>query len=173
MKIFDYCPSCGSDGISFDGIKMFHCKDCNLTYFHNVAAAVAAVLEYDGRIVLARRNKEPRSGKLDLPGGFVDPNESAENAVKREIREELSIELKEVEYLASHPNLYEYKGVPYCTCDLFFYSNLSEPPKSFDKHEIEELVLLKPSKVQYDQLAFESIKACLGFFKKFKSCSDR
>ena len=166
MKIFDYCPSCGSNGIAFDKVKRFYCKDCNFTYFHNVAAAVAAVLEYDGRIVLVKRSREPRSGMLDLPGGFIDPNESAEDAIKREIKEELSIELKKVRYFASCPNFYEYKEVPYCTCDLFFYSRLDIPPESFEKNEIEELLLLKPSEVQYDQIAFESTKACLSFFEK-------
>ncbi|MFH1719444.1 MAG: NUDIX domain-containing protein [Planctomycetota bacterium] len=170
MKIFDYCPSCGSKGVSFDGVKRFYCKDCRFTYYHNVAAAVAVVLEYDGKIVLVRRSKEPRKGKLDLPGGFIDPNESAEDAVKREIKEELDIDVGTIRYLASCPNVYEYKRVPYCTCDLFFYSRLDAPPGSFDKSEIEELVLLKPSDVQRDQIAFESTKACLRLFKSSQAC---
>jgi len=165
MKIFEYCPSCGSNAIAFDSFKKFYCKECNFTYFHNVAAAAAAVLEYDGRIVLVMRSREPCHGKLDLPGGFIDPNESAEDALRREIKEELSIELGTVGYLTSCPNFYEYKGIPYCTCDLFFYSRLDARPETFDESEIKELILLKPSDVQYDKIAFESTKACLKFFK--------
>ena len=165
MKIFEYCPSCGSNGITFDSFKKFYCKKCNFIYFHNVAVAAGAVLEYDCRIVLVRRRREPGSGKLDLPGGFIDPNESAEGALKREVKEELSIELGTIRYLMSCPNFYEYKGVPYCTCDLFFYSRLDAAPESFDENEIRELVLLKPSDLQYGQIAFESVKACLKFFK--------
>jgi len=168
MKIFNHCPSCGSDAISFDGRKRFYCKDCRFTYFHNVAAAAAAVLEYDQRIVLVRRRREPCSGMLDLPGGFIDRNESAEDGIKREIREELGIELGTIRYLTSCSNVYEYKGVPYSTCDLFFHSRLEAPPASFDKSEIEELVLLKPSDIRDDQLAFESSKACLSLFKDSK-----
>jgi len=170
MKIFDYCPTCGSKDISFDGVKRLYCKDCRFTYYHNVAGAVAIVLECSGKIVLVRRSKEPGKGKLDLPGGFIDPNESAEDAVRREIKEELDIDVGSIRYLASSPNVYEYKGVPYSTCDLFFYSRLDAPPESFDKSEIEELVLLKPSDVQDDQIAFESTKACLGLFKSSQVC---
>jgi len=165
MKIFNYCPSCSSVAVSFDGLKRFCCKDCRFTYFHNVAAAAAAVLEYDESIVLVRRSREPCSGKLDLPGGFIDPNESGEDAIRREIKEELSIELGTIRYLTSQPNVYEYNGVTYFTCDLFFHSRLEAPPESFDKSEIEGLVLLKPSDIRYDQIAFESTKACLRFFK--------
>jgi len=165
MTIFNYCPSCGSDAVSFDGLKRFYCKGCGFTYFHNVAVAAAAVLEYDERIVLVRRGREPCSGMLDLPGGFIDPNESAEDGIKREIKEELGIELGTIRYLMSRPNVYEYKGVTYCTCDLFFDCRLEALPAGFDKSEIEELVLLKPSDISDDQIAFESTKACLRLLK--------
>jgi len=165
MKIFNYCPSCGSDAAAFDGFKMFCCKDCRFTYFHNVAAAAAAVLEYDESIVLVRRRRDPCSGKLDLPGGFIDPNESGEDAVRREIKEELSIELGTIRYLTSQPNVYEYKGVTYFTCDLFFHSRLEALPACFDKNEIEEWMLLKLSDIRYDQIAFESTKSCLRLLK--------
>ena len=78
MKIFNCCPACGSSDIVFDDDKKLICWQCAFTYYHNVAAAVAAILEYDNKIVLIKRAKEPGKGKLDLPGGFVDPKESAE-----------------------------------------------------------------------------------------------
>ena len=71
MKMFRFCPSCGSKGIFFDNIKEFKCNSCSFSYFHNVAAAAAAMLEYDGKILFIRRQREPRKGKLDLPGGFI------------------------------------------------------------------------------------------------------
>ena len=120
IKPFNYCPACGSGNISFADMKKVSCRDCSFTYYHNVAAAVAAILEYNDKVVLIRRAKDPGRGKLDLPGGFVDPKESAEEAVKREIKEELKIDVRGPKYLGSYPNVYKYEGVTYRTCDLFF-----------------------------------------------------
>jgi NAD+ diphosphatase len=163
-KPFNRCPNCGASDISFDGIKKLYCRACSFTFFQNAAAAVAAILEYGEQIVLIKRSKEPGKGKLDLPGGFVDPDESAEEAVRREIKEELDMDLGVLKYLGSHPNTYEYKGVMYKTCDLFFSSRIDTLPAVFDKTEIEELALKHPSEILDDQIAFESTKMWLRHF---------
>jgi len=166
MKIFEYCPSCGSRDIYFDNIKRFRCEACSFTYFHNVAAAAAAVLEYEGKIIAIKRGQEPKKGMLDLPGGFLDPKETAEDGLKREIREELNIEIGDLKYLGSYPNIYKYKGVLYHTCDLFFHSKINVLPADSDRTEIEELVLIDPKNIPVDHFAFESTKVGLKLFSK-------
>ena len=166
MKIFDYCPSCGSRDIHFYNMKEFRCETCSFTFFQNVAAAAAAILEYDGKIIAIKRGQEPQKGKLDLPGGFLDPKETAEDGLKREIKEELRIDLGELKYLGSYPNIYKYKGVLYHTCDLFFYSKIDTPPVDFNRNEIEELVLIDLKKILVDEFAFESTKVGLELFKQ-------
>lgn len=164
MKTFNYCPSCQSKDISFYDDKKFKCKVCSFTFFQNVATAVAAILEYDKKIILIKRSREPGKGKLDLPGGFVDPKENAEEAVKREINEELKININKLKYSGSFPNIYEYKDVLYHTCDLFFYSKIDALPIDFDRTEIEELILVAPSEIPLDKIAFESTKTFLKLF---------
>jgi NAD+ diphosphatase len=162
MKKFDYCPCCGSRDIIFDDVKKYQCRTCSFTFFQNVATAVAAVLEYHGKILLIKRGEEPRKGKLDFPGGFVDPKETAEDGLKREVKEELNINPGELKYLGSFPNIYEYKGVLYNTCDLFFYCPIDAIPAEFDKTEIAELVLVNPKEVPQEEFAFESTKKGLA-----------
>ena len=145
VKPFNCCPACGSSDIIFDDDKKLICRECSFTYYHNVAAAVGAILEYNGKVVLIKRAREPGKGKLDLPGGFIDPDESAEQAVVREVKEEINIDIKEPEYLGSYPNIYKYQDVLYHTCDLFFYCKIDVLPVEFSKTEVEELVLLSPS----------------------------
>ncbi len=164
--MFNYCPSCGSREIYFDNIKKFRCEACSFTFFQNVAAAAAAILEYDGKIIAIKRGQEPKKGMLDLPGGFLDPKETAEDGLKREIKEELNIELGELKYLGSYPNIYIYKGVLYHTCDLFFHSKINVLPEDFDQTEIEELVLIDPKEIPMDKFAFESTKAGVELFKQ-------
>ncbi len=169
IKPFNYCPACGSGDIFLGDMKKVGCRDCSFTYYHNVAAAVAAILECDKKVVLIQRAKEPGKGKLDLPGGFVDPKESAEEAVKREIKEELRIDLGEPGYLGSYPNIYKYEGVTYHTCDLFFYCKIDALPTDFDRMEIEELFLINPLEIPDDKIAFESVKMGLGIFQSSES----
>lgn len=169
MKLFNCCPACGSSDIVFDDNKKFSCRDCAFTYYHNVAAAVGAILEYDRKIVLIKRAKDPGKGKLDLPGGFVDPKESAEEAVIREIKEELKIDLNEPKYLGSYPNIYKYEDVLYHTCDLFFYCKIDTLAGDFNRAEIEELILMNPFEIPDDKIAFESVKRGLGIFKSSES----
>ena len=162
--MFKYCPSCGRADISFVGPKELRCQACSFTYFHNVAIGVAAILEFDGKMVLLRRNSEPGKGKLDLPGGFAEPQESAEEALKREVMEELKLELKAVRYLGSSPNIYEYKGVVYQTCDLFFHSKIDALPTDCDKEEVAELLLMPPAEIPCDEIAFQSTRMFLPRF---------
>ena len=169
-RTFNYCPSCGSRGIVFDGIKEFTCADCEFTYFHNVATAAGTILECGGKIVLIKRKQEPGKGLLDLPGGFVDPRETAEEAAKREIREEVRIDVDTLQYLGSCPNTYEFKGVCYHSCDLLFYSKIDAFPTEFDETEVAELVLRDPGEIQDDEIAFESIKMGLRLFRSLRSC---
>ena len=164
MKTFNYCPFCGEGDILFDGVKKINCKKCSFIFFQNIATAVAVILEYNKKILVTKRGEEPGKGKLDLPGGFVDPKESAEDAIKREIREELNIEIGDLQYLGSFPNIYEYKDVVYNVCDLFFFSRINTLPTDFDRVEIEELILVNPSEIPIDKFAFESTKMCLDQF---------
>ena len=173
-KLFDYCPSCGSKDMHFDGIKEFSCDVCSFTYYHNVAVGVGAILELGGKILLIERGKDPGKGKLDLPGGFVDPKESAEEALSREIREEVGIEINAamLKYFGSYPNVYEYEGVVYQTCDLFFYSRIDASPTDFDKREVQAVSLISPAEIPPDRIAFPSVRACLSRFLETRKRRD-
>jgi len=160
--------------VLFDGFKKFRCSACSFTYYHNVAAGVGAILECGEKILLIERGKDPGKGKLDLPGGFVDPEESAEEALLREIREEVGVGVNAamLKYFGSYPNAYEYKGVVYQTCDLFFYSRIDAHPTDFDRREVQAVSLVSPAEIPSDRIAFPSVRACLRRFLENRKRRD-
>ena len=177
---FNMCPECGSKNIEWRNGKKWLCPDCGFDLYCNVAAAVGIVL-YDDEynILFEVRAKEPRKGFLCLPGGFVDPDESTEDAVVRECREELGAEVHGSKFLCSFPNTYEYKNFVYKTCDIFFKTKLPAKYKNMDAfvktlhREESEVVRFEIRKVQNVDdvnalpLAFESAhKTLLKFLEE-------
>ena len=168
--ILKYCPACGSGSFSFDGEKLFTCGSCGFSYYINPASAVAAIIESpDGRIVLTRRKFEPRAGYLDLPGGFVDILESAEDAIRREIKEELGINIKSLSFIGTSPNEYIYNGLSYFTCDLGFICSSDELAEMKAADDVREVILLMPEEIDYSEIGFPSIKNLLSLYIKQKT----
>jgi NAD+ diphosphatase len=121
LNIFKYCPKCGSPGFAVSGDRSLKCHDCGFHFFVNSIAAVAAlVTDENGKLLLTSRGVEPHFGKLDLPGGFVDPEETAEQAVERELWEELGMKSKSIVYSGSSTNEYIFSGLSIFTLDLAF-----------------------------------------------------
>jgi len=97
------------------------CMACGFRLYFNPAVAVAVfVQDAAGRVLLIRRAKEPGAGKLAPPGGFIDVGERAEDAVHREVHEEVGLRLTDLRFLGSQPNEYLFGGVLYPVLDLFF-----------------------------------------------------
>ena len=162
-----YCPQCGKETLLWSEEKKWHCIKCSFVLYHNCAAAVAVVVLYKDEILFTRRSQYPAKGKLDLPGGFVDPKESAEYACYRELKEELNIEIdiQKLKFLMSLPNVYHYQGIDYNTLDLFFEYRLDEKiSMSLEKNEISEILWLKRENIDIKDIAFSSQQRFLQRF---------
>ncbi len=127
---FRYCPRCGRSTLQADGPKAVHCDHCGYRYFHNVAVAVSLLLQVDGQLLLTRRARDPAAGLLDFPGGFVDQEERLEEALRREVAEELglAVDPAALSYGGSGHNRYRFEEVTYLTADVFFSLELPERP---------------------------------------------
>lgn len=130
---FNFCPNCRSTNIknvlnpksTEENIstRKWVCPDCGFDLYCNIAAAVGLVLyDDDNNVLFEVRAKNPRKGFIVIPGGFVDADERAEDAVIREAREEVGLNISEedIKFLTTFPNTYEYKNITYKTCDMFF-----------------------------------------------------
>ena len=126
------------------------------------------IFNSNGEVLLETRAKEPKKGLLVFPGGFTDPNETAEEAAIRECREEIGVTPLNVKYLCSFPNNYEFKNHLYKTCDMFFTAEL---PKSYSfntqQSEVSALQWVKADSISLIEeipLAFDSAKKTLNFY---------
>ena len=172
---FALCPECGSKKIQFVQNKKWTCPDCGFDLYCNVAAAVGLIIcSPDNSVLFETRAKEPRKGFLALPGGFCNPDESAESAAKRECFEEIgfNVDGARIKYVASFPNTYPYKNFVYKTCDLFFEARLSQEEAdgllqslAADAKEVSGVEMRKvQSQADIDALplAFDSAKKALA-----------
>lgn len=158
---FKYCPACGSQSFAEHDFKSKQCKDCGFTYYFNSAAATVAIIENEkGEFLVARRACEPAKGTLDLIGGFVDPGESAEQAIVREIREEtgIALEEKQVRLLFTLPNTYMFSNLLVHTCDSFFHVIIPSNTKIEAHDDISDCWWIEREKLNTTEIGLDSVR---------------
>lgn len=185
---FNLCPLCGSRNVENHHNRKWFCPDCGFDLYNNVAAAVGVIIyDDDFNVLFEVRAKEPRKGFITIPGGFVDPDECAENAAVRECREEIGVDVSgdDVRFLCTNPNTYPYKNIEYKTCDIFFTARL--PPQfasirqfilslraqesevaGFESHPVRT-----ESDVDALPLAFDSVRATLCQFVRMREAREK
>jgi len=166
--VLKYCPRCGGPAVLADSRKIV-CEGCGFGLYLNDAAAVAGMLfDGEGRLMTVRRNQEPQAGLLDLPGGFVEFGETAEEALAREVREELGVTVCGIEYYRSIPNKYLYGGVLYHTLDIFLKCRLEDGADNKIRidDEIKEIIYKFPNDINEDEIAFDSMKKLIKSLQK-------
>mgnify|MGYP002356712125 FL=1 len=100
---------------------------------------------------------------LDLPGGFIDMGENAEHAVKREIQEELNLEISKLEYVGTFTNKYLFAGIEYQTLDIVYLCTVD----SFSDLKVDDDVsgyeFIDPAKVKQQDISFDSVRQIAAY----------
>lgn len=139
--------------------SVFDCAACGFTLHFSAANATAAFIERDdNRVLFILRAREPAKGKLAPPGGFIDVGETSEEGVRREVREEVGLELADVRFLCSAPNSYYFREVTYPTLDMFFTARAVAWETAVVSDEVTNLCWLEPDEVDPAELAFGSMR---------------
>jgi len=97
-----FCANCGTLTESFRAGWGRKCGNCATEHFPRVDPVVIMIAEHDGRALLGRQPSWP-AGRYSALAGFLEPGESIEEAVAREIQEEAGVSVSGVRYVASQP----------------------------------------------------------------------
>jgi NAD+ diphosphatase len=97
-----FCSACGAPTLHFRGGWGRRCGGCGAEHFPRVDPVVIMLAEHRGRVLLARQSQYP-PGRYSALAGFIEPGESIEEAVARELMEEAGVAASAVRYVASQP----------------------------------------------------------------------
>ncbi len=166
-NVFQYCLRCGSTAVYYAEDDSLHCEACDFHYFVNSAAAVAALITNEqGELLLTKRAFNPEKGKLDLPGGFVDIGESAEQTLVRELEEELNVRPEKIRYIHSYPNEYIYGGLTVYTLDMAFECEIVTFEKLKANDDVAEFAFYSLQNIDLEEIALDSIRVIVSDFVK-------
>lgn len=110
-KIYQFCMRCGSR-LKFIIKNELCCNSCGFKHHINPIPSNAVIIENkNGEILLVKRKYPPKKGWWDLPGGFIQPNESIEESVQREIKEELGVNVAIIRLIGIYTDTYLYQKI--------------------------------------------------------------
>lgn len=126
-----FCGRCGSETSLKEEERAKMCPECGFTAFPKISPAIIVLIEKGDKLLLARSPHFP-PGRYSIIAGFVEPGESIEQAVVREVMEEVGIGIKNIKYFGSQPWPFPDSLM------LGFTAEFSEGEISVDGVEIEE-----------------------------------
>ncbi|NVK28725.1 MAG: NUDIX hydrolase [Flavobacteriia bacterium] len=150
----NYCPNCGSDKLENlipDGDHRLRevCQKCGTVHYSNPLMVVGCLVTHGDKILLAKRGIEPRKGYWNLPCGFMENHETAEEGALREVEEEtgLTVTIEKLHSVFSvvHAN------------QVYLIFKAESPRTDFTlTPESIEIEFFEPSEIPWDDIAFSS-----------------
>lgn len=156
-----FCSECGHS-VEFrvpdgDHLPRHICPSCQTIHYRNPRVIVGCVPEWEDRILLCRRNIEPRLGLWTFPAGFLEMGETTGEGAARETREESQAEVEIGGLLAAI-------NVPYVSQVYMVHRGRMKTPHHGTTPESSETKLVREDEIPWDDIAFPTIWHSLKYF---------
>jgi len=139
-------------------------KKCEICEFKNPKATATAIIIKDNKLLLLKRNQEPFIGKWDLPGGFLNENENSKEALARELKEELNIDIISFDFIKTGVGNYKWKETDIPVLDHFY---LLETKGNINlNEENSEFRFINLKDISLNDIAFKNTKEIIEYLQK-------
>ena len=140
-----YCGRCGAPNRNHPKERAKECTSCGLIRYPRISPAIIVLIRNNDQLLLARAHRHP-PGFYSVLAGFVEPGETLEEAVAREIHEEVGIEVKNIQYFGSQPWPFPNSLMVAFTCDYAGGDIVVEEDEieDADWYETDQLPLIPP-----------------------------
>ena len=154
-----HCRNCGTATVmrlpdDGDTKERAVCPACHTVHYINPLNVVGMVAEWEGKILLCKRNIEPRWGKWTLPAGFMELGETASEGARRETMEEAGASVGDT-------SLFSIISVVHVGQMHLFYRAPLFSPEFNPGHESLEARLFTEHEIPWDELAFRTVRETL------------
>lgn len=162
---YKFCSICGNK-LAKKG-QHLACTKCSFVNYRNARPTATAVILCDNKILLAKRNNLPFKGWWDLPGGFLDHNETPEEALRRELKEEMGIKNINLDFFGIYKGTYPSALDPFYVVSVIYLVRLKNAKDITitDKKEIKNLRWFSRKDLP-NKIAFDSNQQVLRDFLK-------
>lgn len=121
-----FCMQCAGRLTTVKGRPLRECRRCGWIYWNNPKPTASVIILEERRVLLAKRAISPFRGYWDLVGGFIEPGETAEQAARRESREELGVDIELERFFGTFPGSYGPGGI--ATLDVCYVGRIVGNP---------------------------------------------
>lgn len=156
----NYCRRCGSAFVQ-QNKHVYTCANNHVIYANASPAVAVIIINQQGDVLITKRAQEPKKGLLDLPGGYCDGAETLENALFRELEEELGLlphQYTAPKYVYSGIDYYDYaqESLPFLSCTFVVY--LNEPVTIDPKDDVAEAYFVPLKNVKPEDFCYSNIQ---------------
>ena len=132
-KTHKFCGSCGHENYSIEGgfVRVCSNQNCGKSHFPRTDPAIITLISFKDKVLLGRSHRFPE-GMYSTLAGFVEPGESLEQALEREVFEEVGVKVKNIKYFHSQPWPFP------ASLMLGFFAEADDPEMKIDYSEIED-----------------------------------
>lgn len=134
--------------------------NCELCDFKNPKGTATAVIIKDSKLLLLKRHEEPFNGWWDFPGGYMQENESPKETIKREIKEELGVNIQTT-YIKAFPGTASWKEEKFPVISHAFLADFDGEIKINEENSDHKWIPIK----EIEKVAFDSNQDILNFIK--------